>query len=104
MQKRIEAQMAITALYVISCESVRLTRRKYVREDKVERGLLKHMEPFSERLDAARQVPKEFQLIDATELEISSTEDMHAISPRLGELVVRRTTVKVRDALKPVAV
>jgi hypothetical protein len=103
MQRRIEAQDSIFALFAIARQSKRLARDKYSAEDKRERGRLIHLELFSERLEAAQKVPREFQLIDFSDYQVSSTDDIHAISPRLGELVVRRTTVRVRDALRPLA-
>lgn len=103
MYYQIEAHRTLFTLFSNARESARISRMKGIPQKTIEAMSNRHFDSFCEGLEIAQKIPVQFQPINYGEYSIASIDDMHAIAPHLGEIAVRRTINRVRDARLPLA-
>ncbi|MEP6710204.1 MAG: hypothetical protein ABJA64_00605, partial [Candidatus Saccharibacteria bacterium] len=92
---RTEAQRAAIALFKTVRASRGLLRRKGLGEQELHDRLIQNFDEFSNKLEIARAIPAEFQLLDISSYRPKGVEDMFHIQSQLGKIatipVVTRT-------------
>lgn len=86
MYYRTEAQRVAIALFRTVRAGKGLKRRKGLNETELESRLIQNFDEFSNRLEIARTIPAEFQLLDIHDYAPKSFEDMFKIQSQLGKL------------------
>lgn len=88
MYYRTEAQRVVIALFKSMRAGKGLTRRKGLSEAELEFRLIQSFDEFSSRLEVARTIPREFQLLDIVDYDPKSFEDMFKIQSQLGKIAM----------------
>ena len=88
MYYRTEAQRVVVALFKSMRAGRGLTRRKGLQEFELESRLIQNFDEFSNRLEIARTIPSEFQLLDIINYNPKRFEDMFKIQSQLGKIAM----------------
>lgn len=104
MRHSIEAQRTAAALFASARQSKRLVRANKNSNRRMENALERHLSKFHDRLEEARAVPEEFQLVNLADYQVDTIDDAYTLTAKLGAFAARGTLTRVRDVLREVAV
>lgn len=100
MQYRIDAQRVAIALFRSVRSAKTAARRQKLDETQFESLLTQRFDGFASTYETARQMPKEFQLIDYANHELETTADMLRIGTKLGKhAIITSATDRVKRAV-----
>lgn len=88
MSYRIDAQRVAVSLFQEVKNSKTAARRTGLDDAGLERLLMRRFDSFSEKFEQAKQIPREFQLLNYERYPLETVEDMLAIGTRLGRFAV----------------
>lgn len=89
MHHRILAHNVVRNLLRNARQSLALTKASYIREDRLHRGSEYHLWQFLVEVEEAQKLPSEFSLVDLTELDPSTPEELHSLASFLGRAISR---------------
>lgn len=95
MRHSIDAQRVAISLARTAAQAVKLSRRKMIGAQAKHDRLEQAFEAYNVLLDNAREVPREFSLLQVDEIEARSVEEMLIINKALGKLALDR--IPLRD-------
>lgn len=102
MASLIETYDTEKKLFRTAKQSVKLTRARYMPEDKLLRGFEHHLWEFLLTIEAAQEKSSTFHTIDLNEFDPSTPEELHALAKFLGRAVKTANRARdVRSALIP---
>ncbi len=93
MEYLIDAEHVARSLFQQVRSSKRIARRNNLGKRGLEDLLLEKLDVFEAKFEKAKSLPPEFQLINFSEYNLNSFEDMLEIGTRLGKHAVTRTMV-----------
>lgn len=96
MRNAIEAERVAHALAQTAGRAVRLTRIKKIPENALELRLEQTLEEYQRHAEAARKIPGEFQVLQPSDLEVASIEDLLTRNRELGGRAIQ--FIPIRDA------
>lgn len=94
MRYRIEAQRVVLALFQSVRMGRQLTRNKQISDAKLEDRLVECFDEFSTNLERVRLLPREFHLVDVSDYEPNTIEDMFLIGRSLGKVAMVATVTR----------
>lgn len=95
MRYRIDVQRVAIALFQEVKNSKTAARRQGLDDEGLEQLLIKRFDSFATHFEAAKQIPKEFQLIDFEHQELQTTADMVRIGTKLGRFSIVATATNM---------
>jgi hypothetical protein len=94
MQYRIDAQRVTISLYQTIRASKGIMRMNVLSDQELESRLIQHFDDFTTKLEVAKALPREFQLINLENYDPRDYTDMFKLGARLGELATVQTIVR----------
>lgn len=100
MQYRIDAQRVAIALFRSVRNAKTTARRQQLSDEQFESLLVQRFDSFASAFDTAKQMPRQFQLLEYGNYELATTADMLRIGTKLGKhAVIASATNRVKRAV-----
>jgi hypothetical protein len=93
MYYRIEAQRVVLALAKVVGICEMLTQKPEIDDNKLRERLIENFDDFNQKLETARAVPPEFQLIDLADYQPNDIKDLLRIRRQLGKAATGATVL-----------
>ncbi|HET8884602.1 MAG TPA: hypothetical protein VFM68_03980 [Candidatus Saccharimonadales bacterium] len=102
MYYQIEAQRVALALFRTVRSSRKLSRLKTISDEELETRLIEQFDSFNDTVETAKKMPPEFQVIDLSNYQPRSYEDMFRLGAELGKTATASRVL--RQVTRPIAV